>query len=231
MISPLTNTSIRGAIWYQGESNVDRPSEYADLFKTLVTDWREKWHQGDFPFIYVQLPNFNKPRNSPSESNWALLREAQLKALSLPATGMAVAIELGEWNDIHPLRKKEVGRRLALAAQRTAYNDNEVVSSGPMWHSMEVVGSEVILKFSEVGSGLKARGGGELEGFSISGKDRSFVWANARIENDRVVVWSNKAQNPAAVRYAWADNPEKANLVNAEGLPASPFRTDKWTGR
>lgn len=227
MISPLTDFPIKGVIWYQGESNTDRPDEYVTLFQTLINDWRKKWQQGDFPFIYVQLPNFLKPTEEPSESNWALMREAQLKALSLPNTGMAVAIDIGEWNDIHPLNKKDVGYRLALAAQKVAYNE-DVVYSGPIYHSMEIKGNKIILTFSNTGSGLQAKGGGELEQFSIAGTDRKFIWANARIENNRVVVWSDKIQNPVAVRYAWADNPDGANLYNKEGLPASPFRTDDW---
>lgn len=227
MISPLINYSIKGVIWYQGESNADRPKEYTDLFPTLINDWREKWQQGNFPFIYVQLPNFMESREQPSESNWALMREAQLKALFIPNTGMAVAIDLGEWNDVHPLNKKDVGYRLALAAQKVAYNNN-VVYSGPMFQSMEIMGNKIILTFSNTGSGLKIKGGGELKYFSIAGTDRKFVWATAKVEDNKVIVWNDKIQNPVAVRYAWADNPEGANLYNKEGLPASPFRTDDW---
>jgi sialate O-acetylesterase len=229
MIAPLINFSIKGVIWYQGESNADRPDEYVNLFQTLINDWRDKWQQGNFPFIYVQLPNFMEPREEPSESNWALMREAQLKALSLPNTGMAVAIDIGEWNDIHPLNKKDVGYRLALAARKVAYND-DVVYSGPTYRSMEIKENKIILTFSNTGSGPEVKGGGgELKHFAIAGTDRKFIWANAKIENNKVIVWNDKIQNPVAVRYAWADNPEGANLYNKEGLPASPFRTDKWT--
>jgi sialate O-acetylesterase len=228
MIAPLINFSIKGVIWYQGESNAGRPIEYVELFPALINDWRNKWQQGDFPFIYVQLPNFMEPREEPSESNWALMREAQLKALSLPNTGMAVAVDIGEWNDVHPLNKKDVGYRLALAARKVAYN-NDIVYSGPIYRSMEIKGNKIILTFSNTGSGLEAKDGVELKQFSIAGTDRKFVWANARIEGNKVIVWSDKIQNPVAVRYAWADNPEGANLYNKEGLPASPFRTDKWT--
>ncbi len=228
MIAPLINVSIKGVIWYQGEANAGRPDEYVTLFQTLINDWRNKWRQGDFPFIYVQLPNFMESREEPSESNWALTREAQLKALSLPKTGMAVAIDVGEWNDIHPLNKKDVGYRLALAAQKVAYND-DVVYSGPIFRSMEIKGNRIILTFSDTGSGLEVKGGGELKQFSIAGPERKFVWAKAEIDNNKVIVWSDKIRNPLAVRYAWADNPEGANLYNMEGLPASPFRTDKWT--
>ncbi len=230
MISPLLNYSIKGVIWYQGESNADRPLEYAGLFPALINDWRENWQQGNFPFLFVQLPNFMEAQQQPSESNWALMREAQLKTLSLPNTGMAVAIDIGEWNDIHPLNKRDVGYRLALAAQKVAYNENEVVSSGPLSQSMEIRENKVVLTFSNIGSGLAVKGGGELKYFSIAGKDKKFIWAKAKIEGDKVFVWSDKIQNPGAVRYAWADNPEGANLYNKEGLPASPFRTDDWTG-
>ena len=169
-----------------------------------------------------------EPRELPSNSNWALLREGQLNTLSLPNTGMAVAIDLGEWNDVHPLNKKDVGHRLALAAPKVAYHDQEVIHSGPMYESMEIEGHRIMLSFSTFGSMLKIEGNGELKYFSIAGSDRKFVWAKAKIENDKVIVWSDKISNPVAVRYAWADNPEGANLINKEGLPASPFRTDNW---
>jgi sialate O-acetylesterase len=228
MISPLINFAAKGIIWYQGESNTDRPGEYAALFQALINNWREKWQCGILPFIYVQLPNYMKPCEEPSESKWAILREAQLAALTMPNTGMAVAIDIGEWNDIHPMNKKDVGHRLALWAQKLAYNDSNVVYSGPLFRSMEIRNSKAILSFSCAGSGLAVRGGGELKNFAIAGADKNFVWAEARIERDRIIVWSDKVQKAVAVRYAWADNPDGANLCNKEGLPASPFRTDKW---
>ena len=227
MISPLLNYSIKGAIWYQGESNAGRPLEYRELLAALISDWRKNWNQGDFPFLYVQLPNFMEAKDQPGESNWALLREAQLRTLSVPNTAMAVAIDIGEWNDIHPLNKKDVGRRLALAARKVAYGDNTLVSSGPIYQSMKVEGNRVILSFSNIGSGLQAKGG-ELKGFAIAGADRQFVWAKAKIDHDRIIVWSEKVTEPVAVRYAWADNPDRANLYNLENLPASPFRTDEF---
>lgn len=227
MISPLLNYSISGVVWYQGESNTNRPKEYVTLFSTLINNWRDKFNQGNFPFIYVQLPNFMEPMDEPSESNWALTREAQLKALMLPNTAMAVAIDIGEGNDIHPLNKKDVGYRLALAAEKIAYNEN-VVHSGPIYKSMEVDGNKIILSFSNIGSGLKIKGNEELKYFAIAGADKKFVWAEAKIENSKIIVWSDKIKNPVTVRYAWANNPEGANLYNNEGLPASPFRTDKW---
>ena len=226
MISPLLNYRIKGIIWYQGESNADRPVEYRTLFPALISDWRKEFKQGEIPFLFVQLPNFMEPKNQPSESSWAMMREAQMKALSLPATGMAVTIDIGEWNDVHPLDKKDVGMRLALAAQRVAYGDDRVVSSGPLYQSMKVRGRKVILTFTNIGSGLWAKGGDKLRYFTVAGADMQFEWAKATIRKEKVLVWSNKIDSPVAVRYGWADNPEGANLYNKEGLPASPFRTD-----
>jgi sialate O-acetylesterase len=228
MIAPLINYKIKGVIWYQGESNAERPWEYFKLFSAMINDWRTNWNEGNFPFLFVQLPNFMEAKKEPSESNWALLREAQLKTLSLPETGIAVAIDIGEWNDIHPLDKKDVGKRLALAAQKVAYGDKEVVSSGPIYRSMKIEGNKIILSFYNIGTGLMAKGNSELKCFAIAGEDSQFVWAKAKIEGDKVIVWNDKIANPVAVRYAWADNPEGANLFNKDGLPASPFRTDKW---
>jgi len=228
MIAPLLNYRIAGAIWYQGESNADRPVEYRELFPAMIRDWRRRWDQGDFPFLYVQLPNYGTPSAEPGGSNWALLREAQLQTLSLPNTGMAVTIDIGEWNDIHPLNKEDVGKRLALVAQKVAYGEEDLVYSGPIYKSMAIHGDSIALSFKQTGSGLWVKGGEELNGFAIAGADSEFVRAEARIEDDRVVVWNENVDNPLAVRYAWADNPEKANLYNEEGLPASPFRTDSW---
>ena len=231
MIAPLLTYRIKGVIWYQGEANAAQPLEYRELFPALIRDWRKNWNQGDFPFLFVQLPNFMEAKPQPSESNWALLRESQLKTLSLPYTGMAVAIDIGEWNDIHPLNKKDVGKRLALAAQKVAYDDSHVVYSGPMYQSMRNDGKKIILSFTNTGSGLTAKGSGKLHSFAIAGADRQFVWAKAKIKGNQIVVWSDRIEDPIAVRYAWADNPAGANLVNKEGLPASPFRTDNWTVR
>lgn len=227
MIAPLLNYTIKGVIWYQGESNTGKPLEYQKLFSTLITDWREKWKQGDFPFLYVQLANFMEVKDRPCESNWAELREAQLKTLFVPNTAMAVIIDTGEWNDVHPLNKEDVGKRLALAAQKLAYGDEEVVYSGPIYQSMKVQDGKIILTFTNIGGGLIAKGGGELKQFAIAGADKKFVWAKAKIEGDKVIVWNDDITNPADVRYGWADNPEGANLYNKEGLPASPFRTEE----
>lgn len=228
MIHPLLDYHIKGVIWYQGESNTEHPKEYGELFPALIQDWRTNWKQGDFPFLFVQLANFMEPQNQPGESNWALLRESQFKASLLPNTGIAITIDIGEWNDIHPLNKKDVGKRLALVAHKVAYKKEKVVYSGPLFQSMKIDGNKVILNFTNLGSGMLIKGGGELKRFAISGPDKKFVWAHTRIINDKVIVWSNMVSNPVAVRYAWADNPDGANLYNNEGLPASPFRTDDW---
>ena len=225
MISPLLNYGVKGVIWYQGESNTGRAEEYKTLFPHLINDWRTQWNNPQLPFIYVQLANFMKEQKAPLESGWATLREAQRKTLSLPHTGMAVAIDLGEWNDIHPLNKKEVARRLFLEAQRVAYNETDIVSNGPLLESATIEGNSMILTFSSTGSGLYANS--LLKGFAIAGDDRQFVWANAVvIAHNQVKVWSDKIAGPQVVRYAWADNPADANLKNKAGLPASPFSTD-----
>ncbi len=236
MLAPLFNYRIKGVIWYQGESNTSKPIEYRELFPAMIRDWRKSWQQGDLPFLFVQLTNFMEKKDQPSESWWATLRESQLKSLSTPNTGMAVAIDIGEWNDIHPLNKKDVGKRLALVAEKVAYGNGAIVSSGPLYQSMRVDslaagrhGNKVVLKFSEIGSGLTTKDGADLKQFAIAGADKQFVWAHATIEGDEVIVWSENVAQPVAVRYAWADNPEGANLCNKEGLPASPFRTDDWS--
>ena len=225
MVAPATNYAVKGFLWYQGEANTGKPGEYQYLLTGLINDWRTRWQQGDLPFLYVQLPNFMELQYSPSESQWAELRDGQRKALSVPHTAMAVAIELGEWNDIHPLNKKDVGQRLALAAQHLAYNDREMVYSGPLYTSHKIEGNKIILHFDQTGSGLVVKGGGELYYFAIAGADKKWVWAEARIEGNQVIVWNDQIDHPVSVRYAWADNPEGANLYNREGLPASPFQT------
>lgn len=225
MIAPLLPYTIKGVIWYQGEANTSRAAEYKRLFPALIRNWRQQWNQGDFPFLFVQLANYMKAKEQPSESQWAELREAQLETLYQPATGMAVAIDIGEWNDIHPLNKGELGRRLALAAQKIAYGDEKVVYSGPIYSSLHIKGDTMVLSFNHTGSGLLAKDGA-LQYFSIAGADKKWVWAKAVISNNTVKVWNEQVHQPVAVRYAWADNPEGANLYNKEGLPASPFRVD-----
>jgi sialate O-acetylesterase len=228
MIQPLIPYTIRGAIWYQGESNAGRAFQYRRLFKTMITDWRNEWGQGDFPFLFVQLANYQRRNVTPVEDTWAELREAQTMALDLPNTGMAVTIDIGDALDIHPGNKQDVGKRLALNALALVY-DRDVPYSGPIYAGMEVSGNVAELSFDHVYDGLATAGGGELKGFSICGEDSVFVWADAEIAGDKVLVSTPLVSNPLAVRYAWASNPE-CNLVNSAGLPASPFRTDRFKG-
>lgn len=225
MLAPIFNFKVRGFIWYQGETNAGRAADYARMQPAMIADWRRKWQQPDAPFLYVQLPGFMEMNYLPMESQWASFREAQLQSLAVPRTAMAVAIDLGEWNDVHPDRKKEVGERLALAAQRLAYGDSTVVYSGPLFQSAKIEGNRIILSFSHTSSGLMSIDGEELSEFAIAGSDKKFVWAKARIEGDKVVVWKDEIAKPVYVRYAWADFPVNPNLFNKEGLPASPFRT------
>lgn len=227
MINPLIPYAIKGAIWYQGEYNTEHAYQYRSLFPALIAGWRRLWGQGDFPFIYQQLPNFKAAADHPTESAWAELREAQFLTLSkLPNLAMAVGIDIGQAENLHPVDKKDVGHRLYLAALTLAYGEKGVVSTGPLYQSMRVEGDKVILSFTGVGGGLAAKGGGPLSGFAIAGPDHKFVWATAVIEGSQVVVSSPNVPHPESVRYAWADNPAGCNLYNKEGLPASPFRTD-----
>jgi sialate O-acetylesterase len=223
MIAPLTSYAIKGIVWYQGESNTGNAGEYSKLLPALIADWRQHWRRDDLPFLFVQLPNFNEVNYLPAESQWASLREAQRQALRVPRTAMVVTIDLGEWNDIHPGNKKPIGERLALAARRLVYDERQVVSTGPVFRSGRVAGHSVVLSFSEIGAGLTTRDGGEPGQFAVAGVDKVFKWAAARIVNNEVVVSSEFVEQPVYIRYAWGDNPAKANLVNREGLPASPF--------
>ena len=228
MIAPLIPYGIQGAIWYQGESNAGRAYQYRTLFGGMIKNWRDDWGRGKFSFLFVQLANFMKVKPEPDESAWAELREAQSMTLALPNTGMAVIIDIGDAVDIHPKNKQDVGKRLALWALADTYG-KKLVYSGPIYKSMKADGGRIVLSFDHVGGGLIAKGDEQLKGFSIAGADRKFVWADAKIEGDTVVVSSDKVSEPAAVRYAWADNPV-CNLYNQESLPASPFRTDDWPG-
>ncbi|MGH9764100.1 MAG: sialate O-acetylesterase, partial [Blastocatellia bacterium] len=247
--------SIRGAIWYQGESNAGRAYQYRTLFPAMIRDWRSAWGEGAFPFYFVQLANFMARKDQPSESEWAELREAQLMTLFqmhdtgaprgvgigglnpnrrvdarpfLHGGGMAVIIDIGEANDIHPKDKLDVGLRLARWALADTY-EQKIEPSGPISNSHLIVDGKVHLAFSHTTGGLKTSDGGPLKGFAIAGEDHKFVWAEARIEGNSVTVWSKDIPHPVAVRYGWADNPD-CNLANGEGLPASPFRTDDWPG-
>ena len=229
MLLPLEPFAIRGVIWYQGETNAGRAYQYRSLFPLMIRQWRDDWTQGDFPFIFVQLANFMVVKDQPGESAWAELREAQTMTLATPNTGMATIIDIGEAKDIHPKNKQDVGRRLALWALANTYGKKDLVYSGPMYKSMEKNGNQIVLRFDHLGAGLTAKGGKPLKGFAIAGADKKFVWADARIVGDTVVVSSPSVADPVAVRYAWADNPI-CNLYNRDGLPASPFRSDAWKG-
>ena len=227
MIAPLLPLTICGVIWYQGESNDGRPVEYRTLFPALINDWRYRWGLGDFPFLFVQLSSFGPIKAIPGESNWALLREAQAKALSLPNTAMAVTIDIGNPLDIHPDKKKEAGNRLAAAAMKLVYGKSKAVSSGPQLIHTEIKGHQVILRFSNADNGLMLKGSA-LQHIAIAGADQQFVWADAIIKGNVVTVSAKGVNHPVAVRYAWADSPVSANLYNKEGFPAAPFRTDDW---
>jgi len=225
MIAPLIPFAIRGVIWYQGEGNSGRANQYRLLFPMLIRNWRDKWGQGDFPFFFVQLANFRQVRPEPAESNWAELREVQTQALALPNTGMAVTVDVGEADDVHPKDKQTVGHRLALLARAKVYGER-IAYSGPLYESMEVEDGAIRLHFLHVDGGLVSSDLKPLRCFSIASAQGPFVWADAQIEGDTVVVSSPDVPDPAAVRYAWQDNPGEVNFYNAAGLPASPFRTD-----
>jgi sialate O-acetylesterase len=228
MIAPLLSYRFRGVIWYQGESNALKASEYRRLLPALIQSWRRESQQSDMQFLIVQLPNHGATHEQPSLSAWAELREAQfLTAKNLHDVGLAVTIDVGDPNDVHPHRKAEVGERLALWALGKTYH-LPIVYSGPLYESMSVESDTIRVRFSNTGSGLVLKGGGDLHGFAIAGKDHKFYWASASIRGNSVVVSSPKVTNPEAVRYAWDDSPD-ANLYNAEGLPASPFRSDEWS--
>ena len=225
MVAPYKDFPMKGVLWYQGESNSGEPEKYEGYMHALVSGLREVFDSPELPFIYAQLPNFMDVSYLPSESNWARLRQSQLNALSIHNTAMTVNIELGEWNDIHPDNKKDVGERMALAGFKLAYNE-DIVYSGPLYQDYSVDGNKMIISFSNIGSGLTTNDEEPLSEFAIAGEDKKFVWAKAEIEGDKVIVWSDEISNPKYVRYAWADNPDNPNLYNKEGLPASPFETD-----
>lgn len=227
MIAPLIPYAIRGAIWYQGESNASRAEQYHSLFPDLIRNWRRDFGQGDFPFLCVQLAPFKVIKSQPGESDWAELREAQLLATKvLPQVGMAVITDVGEEHDIHPTKKEPVGKRLARAAEGIAYGE-KIVYSGPIYRRVKFAGGRAIVSFDHVGRGLISRGG-SLKGFTICGPDKKFYWALAEIQPDNTVaVWSPNVAEPIAVRFGWADYPV-VNLWNEDALPASPFRTDDF---
>lgn len=236
MIAPLQQFTIKGVAWYQGEGNAAEPVQYRTLFPALITSWRRQWGQGDFPFLFVQLAGFNKVNSEPEDPHWAWLREAQAMQLSLPATGMAVAIDAGHQTNIHPPNKPLVADRLVATALKTAYG-RDIVASGPTFRRMTAIGDRAVIEFDNIGGGLVATSveldGGiqvaadEIKGFAVCGDDKVFKWGHAVIEGDTVVVTSPDVPQPVAVRYAWANFPV-CNLFNAEGFPAVPFRTDRF---
>jgi sialate O-acetylesterase len=248
MVNPVIPYAIRGALWYQGEANAGRAFQYRTALPLLITDWRKRWNEGDFPFYICQLANFMAKKAEPGDSAWAELRDAQSSALSLPNTGRAVLIDLGEAGDIHPRHKREVGERLAKIALARDYKIAEPYS-GPAIEGSAVEGGKIRVKFGHTDGGLVAAAlpatyivksvtgetaplvrnspNSEVEGFAICGADHNWVWAEAKIDGNSVVVWSDKVAAPVAVRYAWADNPT-CNLANGAGLPAAPFRTDDF---
>jgi sialate O-acetylesterase len=231
MINPLLQYKIKGVIWYQGESNADRAFEYQKVFPALINDWRRKFKQGNFPFYFVQLSSFNaNNENGSNGSKWAELREAQTKTLSLPNTGMAVTTDIGDSTNIHPANKQDVGYRLALQALNKTYSKN-IFAGGPVFKSMQIQNGKSIISFDRVAKGLKTKKGEKVVyGFMIAGADQKFLPANAFIQNNRVVVFNDQIKKPVAVRFAWTDITDGANLFNSENLPAAPFRTDKWNG-
>ncbi len=238
MIAPVAPYTIRGAIWYQGESNAGPNNRgnmelYGQLFPVMILSWRYEFakaqnvprDEAEFPFLFVQLANFQKRFEQPTDSYWAQIREAQFGTLEVPRTGMALAIDVGEANDIHPKNKQEVGHRLALSALAQVYFQ-EMEYSGPLYSGMQIEEGKVRLNLANA-QGLKTTDGGPIKGFALAGEDRKFHWAKAEIEHDHIVVSCAEVPSPVAIRYGWADNPE-VNLVNGAGLPASPFRSDKW---
>ncbi|MDD4538444.1 MAG: sialate O-acetylesterase [Lentisphaeria bacterium] len=226
MIAPLASMPLRGFIWYQGESNAGNPKQHDVLFPTLIRSWRELWQDDQLPFYYVQLAAYQKPQEQPVEGGWPGFRESQTKALAVPLTGMASAIDIGDPHNVHPMNKQEVGRRLALWARRDCYGEKDLAVSGPLYSGFAREGAAIRVRFSHCYDGLAVRGD-KLKGFAIAGADMKFVWAEARIDGqDSVLVWSKDVPEPAHVRYAWANNPD-CTLINQAGLPAGPFRTDK----
>lgn len=230
MIYPLINMQIKGAIWYQGESNAGRAKEYADLFPAMLKGWRKAFDQGNFPFYFVQLANFGKEAKFPEENDWAEIRESQKALLQLPNTGMAVTIDVGEENNIHPANKMEVGKRLALHALKNEYGKN-VIANAPEFKKMSIVGDSIVVEIETFGSQLHCTDKyGYVKGFAIAAANEDFVWAKAILRNNKILVYSNKVKNPKHIRYAWSKNPGKLNLYNTNNLPLCPFRTDDRKG-
>lgn len=224
MIAPLHNMTIKGLLWYQGESNVGQAQLYDKQLEALIYSWRASWGEEALPFIFVQLPNYLEASDQPQESGWAEMREVQRLALRHPNTGMAITIDVGEANDIHPLDKKTVAERLVLQAMKVAYFEKDMVFSGPVFKNGRVKRNRLILDFDEIGSGLTTIQGNRLGGFSLKDHTGSFQWVAAKIHNNQVEIMLPNNLNPVSVRYGWANNPVNANLINKEGMPASPFQ-------
>ncbi|MCF0074161.1 sialate O-acetylesterase [Dyadobacter sp. CY261] len=230
MIAPVLPLKVKGFLWYQGESNTGNPKPYNALLPALIEDWRAHWGER-LPFLVAQLPNFQDIDYTPAESNIALLREAQNKALTLPNTAVAVTIDLGEWNDIHPLNKKDIGKRLALAARNMTYGEKDIIHSGPTLQSRSIEDGKIILTFADVGEGIVSSDGEPLRWFALAGDDGKFFWATIEVlGKNRIALQSDQVKSPRHVRYAWQDNPADVNFYNSAGLPASPFRTDGQDG-
>ncbi|HEX9600924.1 MAG TPA: sialate O-acetylesterase, partial [Mariniflexile sp.] len=225
MIAPYTKLPLKGILWYQGESNTSQPEKYQNYMEALINSWRIEFENVTIPFIYAQLPNFMDVSYLPSESNWAELRNAQLKTLALPNTAMTVNIDLGEWNDIHPDNKKDIGERMALAGLKLAYNE-DLEHSGPIYKAYKIENNKIVISFTHIGKGLTTIDDEELSEFAIAGEDKQFVWAKAKIEGNKVIVWNDEIKTPRYLRYAWANNPDNPNLYNKDGLPASPFEIE-----
>lgn len=227
MIHPLMPYGLCGICWYQGENNAGQGRRYRTLLPMLIDDWRIGFQQGNLPFITIQLANYMKRMEQPSESGWAELREAQAFSLRYPQTGLVTTIDIGEANDIHPRNKLDVGRRLYKQAQVLAYGDH-AVGCGPLFRSMQITGNEVRIRFDHASGGLQLKDSTLAQPFALAGEDRKFYWADrVRAEDDTVLLRCDHVSVPVAVRYGWADNPV-ANLYNKEGFPAVPFRTDDW---
>lgn len=231
MIAPLIPYPIRGAFWYQGESNEARAEQYGILLPTMIKAWRERWGEGEFPFGIIQLPNYRDEKDEPADEPWSFVRDAQRRtAQSTRNTGLIVTIDIGEAHDIHPKNKLDVGKRMARWALADVYG-RKLTKSGPAFSKAMIAGSKIVLSFDDVGLGLRIRDGDKLDEFAIAGADHKWHWAQAKINGkNRIEVWSDAVPQPLAARYAFNNNPKHPNLTNETGLPAGPFRTDNWPG-
>jgi sialate O-acetylesterase len=226
MVAPVLPYTIRGITWYQGENNIGNTDEYRALFPLLIRDWRRRWRQGDFPFLFVQVSSIGQPSDQPSDDGWCRIRDSQLAGLGETNTAMVTTMDIGD-GSLHPANKRDVGLRLALTARAVAYGEKNLVCMGPLFAGVTFEGSAAVIRFTHTGAGLEAKGGAPLKGFTMAGADRKFAKAAARIDGDTAIVSCAEIPAPVAVRYGWAGSPD-CNLYNRDGLPASPFRTDDW---